>query len=264
MSLARALKRAVPLTWKEAMHASKSLPSDAAVRLLNRLSGGPPLPPGELIELVAGHRRAAWFLRGGSSAARVIRELAARSELGVARAKDVLDFGCGVGRIMRHWKGVRGPRFHGCDYNPRLVEWCRRNLKFAEFQTNTLEGPLPYGDKSFDLIYAFSVFTHLTEPLQRHWMEELRRVLRPGGLLYLTVHGAHYLDKLDVGERERFAAGELVVKDSEAVGSNVCAAYHPKAYVREVMSEGFEVADFRERGAEGDSMHDAYLLRKKD
>lgn len=258
----QALKRVVPLGVKEAYHAHRATPKDLAVRALNRLSGGPPLPPGELIELVAGHRRADWFLRGGRSASRVIREMAARDGLGVMRAKDVLDFGCGVGRIMRHWKGVRGPRFHGCDYNPRLVDWCRKNLKFADFRTNTLAGPLPYDPGSFDLVYAFSVFTHLTEPLQRYWMGEMRRVLRPGGLLYLTVHGEHYLYKLDEAERERFAAGELVVTEAAQAGSNVCAAYHPKAYVRGGMSEGFEVAEFRERGAEGDSDHDAYLLRK--
>jgi SAM-dependent methyltransferase len=256
------LKRAVPLTWKEAYHAHKSLPQNALVRARNFLARRPPLPPAELIELVAGHRNPEWFLRGGLSASEAIRGMVARNGGGMAKMKAVLDFGCGVGRIMRHWKGIKGPRFCGTDYNPRLVEWCRNNLKFAEFRTNTLDGPLSYDPETFDLVYAFSVFTHLTEPLQRHWMGELRRILRPGGLLYLTAHGDFYLDKLNEEERRRFAAGELVVTDSERAGENVCAAYHPRAYVEGTLAEGFEVLEYSPRGARGDSDHDAYLLRK--
>lgn len=262
MPLFDTLKAVVPLPLKESFHRNKSLPRATAFRLAHRLRGGPPIPPGELIHLVAGHRNPEWFVRGGLSASEAILELAARNGVVIARLGDVLDFGCGVGRILRHFKGVRGPRFHGSDYNPLLTEWCRKNLRFADFETNALEGPLPYGGESFDLVYAFSVFTHLTEPLQSFWMGELRRVLRPGGFVYLTTHGRHYLYKLSEDERERFAAGGLVVQDAAQAGSNICAAYHPESYVRGTLREGFEVLDFRAAGARGDSHHDAWLLRK--
>lgn len=262
MSLTQSLKRAVPLSLKEGYHRQKGLPGDLLFRAANRCKGAPPLPPGELIELVAGHKNPRWFLRGGASAAGVIREMTGRAGRPVARTDAVLDFGCGVGRIMRHWKGTDGPRFHGTDYNPRLIEWCRGNLRFARFGVNTLDGPLAYDSDSFGLVYAFSVFTHLTEPLQKHWMGELGRVLRPGGFLYLTVHGEHYMDKLTDEERGRFAAGELVVKEAAQVGSNFCAAYHPRRYVEATLAEGFVLLECRPRGARGDSDHDAYLLRK--
>lgn len=262
MALLQTLKTAVPLSLKESLHRNKSLPRELSVRLGHRLRGGPPIPPGELIHLVAGHSNPAWFLRGGQTASEAIRDTLARGGVEMTQLGSVLDFGCGVGRILRHLKGMKGPRFYGTDYNPRLIEWCKRNLRAAEFGTNTLDGPLAYAPESFDLAYAFSVFTHLTEPLQFHWMGELARVLKPGGFLYFTAHGARYLDKLNPAERERFSAGRLVVKESELVGTNTCAAYHPESYVRRTLAGAFEVVGFVPEGARGDSMHDVYLLRK--
>jgi len=60
----------------------------------------------------------------------------------------------------------------------RLVHW-----RIAVEKT---QPPLPFPDNSFDLIYAVSVFTHLSEEHQRTWLPELRRVLRPGGRLLLV------------------------------------------------------------------------------
>src|SRR5581483_8009602 len=89
----------------------------------------------------------------------------------------------------------------------KAVDWCRENLSFASFMRNGLAPPLDLDDETFDLAYALSVFTHLTEDLQRAWRDELHRVLRPGGLLLLSTHGRSYLPRLDPGERERFGAG---------------------------------------------------------
>ena len=118
----------------------------------------------------------------------------------------VLDFGSGVGRIIRHWNGVQRPVLHGTDYNSELIEWCSANLKSSEFRVNTLSGELPYESETFDFVYSFSVFTHLREPLQFHWLDELKRVLKPGGYIYLTTHGEHYLTALNPVGQEQFTA----------------------------------------------------------
>ena len=110
----------------------------------------------------------------------------------------VLDFGCGCGRIARHWASLEGPEFFGCDYNQEFVDWCTSNLPFLTVRSNQLEPPLPYDAECFNLVYAISVFTHLSEPKQSEWMSELRRVLQPGGLLLFTTKGdghAHELTK---------------------------------------------------------------------
>src|SRR5207244_2931679 len=137
-----------------------------------------------------------------------------------AEIDSVLDFGCGCGRVTRYWNDFGG-EVSGSDVSAKAVAWCRANLTFARFEVNRLAPPLAFPDEQFDLVYALSVFTHLTEELQLAWRDELRRVLRPGGRLFVTTHGRSYAPRLDAGERERFEQGELVVRWSDVPGTNL-------------------------------------------
>jgi SAM-dependent methyltransferase len=112
------------------------------------------------------------------------------------------------------------------------------------------------------LIYALSVFTHLPAPAQTAWLAELSRVLRPGGFLLLSTHGASYLPKLRRGERDRFKAGELVERFGRAAGTNLCSVYHPELYVRKELSRGWDLVAFEPQGAKGNPDQDLILLRK--
>lgn len=228
---------------------------------------GLPYPPPEMVRLVAGiatpHRFYQRFIQGGAQVVNRILDLLARSDLTLAaRGGAILDFGCGCGRVMRWWKDLDGTRLHGTDYNPYLVDWCRRNLPFASFSTNDLEVGLDLADDSFDLVYSYSVFTHLPEAMQRPWLDELVRVTAPGGHLVLTFHGEQTLADLDEGDRGRFDAGELVVvaRDDGDYGTNACAAYHPPDWVRRTLASGLEVRD--QWPGDGSFKQDAYLIRK--
>jgi SAM-dependent methyltransferase len=203
-----------------------------------------PLPPPEMIGLVGGAMEPKSFFESGARAATWIAELLEANGRSIRDVDDLLDFGCGCGRVIRHWKAKTGARLRGTDYNPYLIDWCRANLPFAEFELNTLESPLSYPDETFDLAYALSVFTHLRESLQRLWIKELTRVLRPGGLLLLTVHGRRYTDWLTSEEAERFESGQLVVRGSELSGSDFCATFHPERYVGEVLGQELEMLDY--------------------
>lgn len=256
------LLRVVPGGWKSRFYSTMTLPLDTAVRVGNRLSGGIPIPPGEFIGLVSGHRSAARFLRRGRAANNAIRNILRHNGIVAERFDAILDFGCGVGRIMRHWDLPHRDVLHGTDYNPRLVDWCRVYLKVAEFQVNTLSDKLSYRSESFDFIYAFSVFTHLSESLQLFWMDELSRVLKPGGHLMFTTHGKFFFSRLREEERVNFQAGQLVVRAAEQSGSNMCATFHPKAYVQEVVARDFVMVDFISGSADTDLLQDIYLLRR--
>ena len=159
---------------------------------------------------------------------------------------------------------MRGPEIHGTDYNPRLIEWCRQNLPFAQYGINTLYPPLAYADQKFDFVYAISVFTHMSEELQGVWMQELARILKPGGYLLLTTHGTSYRERLTTPELEGFDAGCLVVRYEEASGMNLCSAYHPESYVRDQMATGYSVCDFVPAGTQEVICQDIYLMRKVD
>ncbi len=262
MGLFQTVKRTVPLEWKLAFHKRKTLPRNMAIRVGNRLKGQPPLPPPSLIFLVTGDESPKWFLDSGHSASEAIRELLAKHNLKMEQFTAVLDFGCGVGRIMRHWSSTRGPAWHGTDYNPQLIDWCREHLKFSQFNVNTLSGKLPYGDKTFDFIYAYSVFTHLNEELQFFWIGELSRILKPGGYIYFTTHGDYYLQTLKLEERERFQNGQPVIREQQESGSNFCAVFHPRQYVHETIARGFDVIDFIPGSDTESSVHDVHLIQK--
>jgi SAM-dependent methyltransferase len=222
---------------------------------------GLPIPPVPLILCVTGTPDIEWFLTGGRLAADSIRSILSRNGVDIDRARATLDFGCGCGRVARSWAGVAG-EVHGCDYNRRLVEWCQRHLRFGRFAANDLRPPLPYPDGRFDLVHALSVFTHLPEELQRPWMEELQRVVEPGGHLILSVHGARYRDELAPEERRRFDEGRLVVRLERSAGTNLCGAYHPVEYVRETLARGFTILDYVAEGALGNPHQDLVLLRR--
>ena len=228
---------------------------------------GLPLPPPEMVGLVAGWAKPDEFHRFGRYAATWIAEMLARNGAPPRGLSVLLDFGCGCGRVIRHWPALTDAELHGCDYNPYLVGWCADNLAFGDFRVNGSEPPLPYEDDFFDCVYALSIFTHLEADLQVPWIEELTRVVKPGGLLLPTFHGRSRVEYMRTQEGQHeliapgFEAGELVVISAERSGSNACAAYHPERYVREVLARGLEIVDYSPGGAL-DIQQDAVLMRK--
>lgn len=224
---------------------------------------GLPIPSAHLIETVMLSREIAWFLHSGRLCLNSIRYALLKNGYNIDDLDVVLDFGCGCGRVLRHWhKSSKGHRIHGTDLSPELIAWDKKYLnKIGDFRLNGLEPPLPYSSGIFDFIYAISVFTHLTVELQLAWIDELRRVLKPGGLLVVTVHGESRFYQLSTEEQRQFRSGSLVVKNISSPGSNFCGAYHPEAYVRNNLARGLEVVDFIPRGVQ-DADQDLYLFQK--
>ncbi len=224
------------------------------------------LPPAKLRVLVNGSADTGYFLDSGASDAAAIRSLTEEHGLRLDQMTAMLDFGCGCGRVMRHWATLDGPRIAGCDYNPRLVAWCQRSLPFAETFLNPSLPPLET-ERRFDLIYALSVLTHMSDEAQQAWMEEFHRLLKPGGLLVFTTQGRRFLDRLTQPEAAAFEAGDSVVRLQVVEGSNLCNAYHPEAAVRR-LTQDFERIESYDRGLPGVSVEsplggqDVHVVRR--
>ena len=222
---------------------------------------GPPIPPAHLrVKVAPAHGDLEEFLTSGERHADLIRRFLADVESDPVAASPILDFGVGCGRVARHWEGL-DVDLRGCDVNPRMIDWCRRNMPFGQYAVTGMSPPLPYEDDAFGLAYVLSVFTHLPEALQHEWLGEFRRVLRPGGYLVVSTLGEYYagLGRLTDDERQTFDQGALVVLFESQAGGNVCSVYHPQAYVEGTLADGFDYLAFR-KGTESDH-HDMHLLR---
>lgn len=224
---------------------------------------GVPVPPARLRVLVDGHGDPEGFLADARAGAEMIERTLAAASVDPARLGAILDFGCGCGRITRHWAGIQGPEIHGCDYNPELVAWCRENLPFMRAEVNAGEPPSPYEPDTFDLVYAVSILTHMTDDLARAWLADYARIVRPGGLLLFTAHGDAYRRKLTERERMAYDRGEPVVQRAGVVGKNACAAYHPYSYVTGQLLADFDLVNHYGSGATGAFPQDVYLARRR-
>jgi SAM-dependent methyltransferase len=129
-----------------------------------------------------------WWLSGLRDYITIKRTLA-RHGLVLSSADNTFEFGCASGRVLRHF-ACQEPAvtIWGADIQLRHVEWIRKFLPgtIRVFQ-NTVLPQLPLESNSQKLVYAFSVFTHIDD-FELAWLAELRRVLMPGGIGYLTIH----------------------------------------------------------------------------
>lgn len=106
----------------------------------------------------------------------------------------ILDFGCGYGRLLRLMSFYSSPsRLWGVDPWDRSIEICRSDRIPANLAiSNYLPRDLPVGDARFDLIYAFSVFTHLSRRAALMALSTLRNYVGDNGLLVITIRPEEY------------------------------------------------------------------------
>jgi SAM-dependent methyltransferase len=177
----------------------------------------------------------------------------------------MVDWGCGPGRIVRHWPQLmgKGHTIIGCDYNTHYIDWCKKHITGVTFNQNQLLPPLPLTEACADAVYGLSIFTHLSEASHYAWAAELQRILKPGGVLVLTVQGDQSRFKLMPGELAQYNRGELVVRGFNKEGHRLFAAFQPPAFMRQLFA-GLTVQQHITGGQPGglDGMQDTWVLQK--
>lgn len=153
------------------------------------------IPPSHLRKRVHGADDAESFIQIGRVVARNLQSAMYDYCLDHTSPHQVLDFGCGCGRVLVPLKGsFQNWEFSGTDIDEEAVRWARKNLSsLAEFSVNSHSPPLAYDAESFDIIYSISVFTHLPEEMQFHWLTELARIATRQCILLLSVHNIDLL-----------------------------------------------------------------------
>ncbi len=221
------------------------------------------LPPAYLRYRVHGSPYAEGFLKMGKRCSEDIEAALKKVGKDFDSFQNVLDFGCGCGRTLM-WFTDRSPRLYGTDIDAEAVSWCRNNLDLARLSVNDALPPLEYPSETFDLIYAISVFTHLDEDYQFRWLNELKRVARPGGIVILTVHGPRAwrdLPHKDVADIEKEGFKFISSNAMKGIFPDWYQnAYHKKEYIRNKYPKYFNVLDYIPRGMS--NFQDVVMLQK--
>jgi SAM-dependent methyltransferase len=242
------LKRLVPAAFKRLYHRSFRMVLRIRCWIADR-SARPeletPLPPAMLRFRVSESLDEELFFRVGEGCARHIEREVSAMGVDLRRAERVLDFGCGCGRTIRWFLADPGAtEFHGVDTDKAAVDWCAQHLAAGRFLTTAPEPPLPYGAKFFDVVYCLSVFTHLDEAMQDRWLPELSRVLKPGGVLLLSVHGENAVQALDASGRELLRTEGFAHTRSQKLKGLVPdwyqTSWHTQEYIVERVARWFE------------------------
>lgn len=223
------------------------------------------IPPAALRYRVGGRPGIELFLSIGKSNSEEIESALKKIGRDLNSFENVLDFGCGCGRTLI-WFVNKKPKFYGTDIDSDAINWCRQNLAFGEFTLNSKLPPLEHSDDSFDFIYSISVFTHLNKDHQFQWLSELKRVLRPNGILIITVHdGKEKWEDLSSEEITELQGNGFLFKitnDKKGIFPNwYQTAYHTKDYVLDTFSKYFEILEYIERGV--NNFQDLVVLQKK-
>ncbi len=210
----------------------------------------------------------------------------------LAQRDRVLDFGVGWGRISRFFlNDVALKNIYGIDVDPEFVSLCKSLFKSKNFHLCEPLPPTRLKPNSFDLITAYSVYSHLSEEACTAWLGEFARLLKPGGYFAFTTRHESFFSYLellrdnreqyegysralgelfpDINEaRSSYARGELVHSSSKGVcGGGVRdesfygETFIPVEYVERHFTENFEIVSHAFDSNRYDQA--LYLMRKR-
>lgn len=105
-----------------------------------------------------------------------------------------LDFGCGWGRFMRVFlKDMHSENFFGVDINETIIQVCKDTKLPVKVNLVDAFPPTDFADDTFDFIYAYSVFSHISEESHLKWLSEFKRILKPGGVVMVTTRARDFI-----------------------------------------------------------------------
>jgi SAM-dependent methyltransferase len=229
-----------------------------------------PVPPPDLVRATQGGEDVTSYIDSEVSGLFTLEALLRSGGVDPVGIREVLDIGCGTGRLLAGWHAADpSRRLVGTEIDGELIAWNREALaNIATWQRSAVVPPLDLPSRSFDLIQLASVFTHLPLTYQRAWLEEFGRLLRPGGAVIVTMHGEPYARLLldshsrSVFERE----GYLEVAGADP-GANAYSTFHSRAFAERLLGSLGEVSFFARGNLEPPSLfpiaalQDAYVVR---
>jgi 2-polyprenyl-3-methyl-5-hydroxy-6-metoxy-1,4-benzoquinol methylase len=208
----------------------------------------------------------AFLLEGYSTFRKLTRVMEEELGLSLSKPMKLLDWGCGCGRVSRHFD-QSAIELWGADIDEPNLAWCKASLGMRTIPlcpSPPSELPAEY----FDLVFGISVMTHLDDHLQDDWLAELAKCLKPNGLLLLSCHGVasalrgfskrqfkHFLVNgfIDLGENE-------ILQETVPESSHYRDTYNSPGHIASNWCGDFQIQCFHE--AIVGNHQDLVVLRK--
>jgi len=205
-----------------------------------------------------------WYYEDGKNTAEEIVTLFSKYYDFSKPNNKILDWGCGPGRIVRHLPALLpSTQIYGTDYNETYIGWCIENMKGVNFLINKIDPPMNFTDLFFDTIFGLSIFTHLSEKNHFEWINELHRVLKLGGGVFITTQGESYKSRLTEKEKELFDSNKLVTRKYMDEGNRLYSSFQPVRYMNELINGKFQVLEFLPGKIDNNEpSQDCWLLKK--
>jgi len=139
------------------------------------------------------------LLKQSLSFVRILEAASARYMAKSPHDSTILDFGCGYGRIIRLLYYYTGPNnIWGIDAWNAPLEMCRADGLICNLeQSHNIPDELPVGNTTFDLGFAFSVFTHLSPQAARSSLRAIRRHMKKDSVFISTIRPVEFWKYLD-------------------------------------------------------------------
>jgi SAM-dependent methyltransferase len=113
-----------------------------------------------------------------------------------ALAGEVLELGCGAGRLTGHLIEL-AEAVHGVDVSPAMIAYSRRTYPRGTFSEGDLCDLSRFGEATFDAVLAPYNVLDVLDDAERHGvLEQVRSVLRPGGMLIMSSHNRDYAPRI--------------------------------------------------------------------
>jgi SAM-dependent methyltransferase len=124
---------------------------------------------------------------GGEFEAMGFLELETLKHFGLGADSYLIDVGCGSGRLAKPLSQYLKGRYLGIDIVPELVDYARRIVGRPDWRFELAGGlSIPEKDGEADVVCFFSVFTHLLHEQTYVYLQEAKRVLKPGGRIVFS------------------------------------------------------------------------------
>jgi ubiquinone/menaquinone biosynthesis C-methylase UbiE len=176
-----------------------------------RRSEKAPRTEGKVLHSAAFYDLFAWVITRGKERVFRVRTI---EQAGIQPGESVLDVGCGTGTLAIAAKQRVGDSGKTCgiDASPEMIARARKKARRArlevDFRNAAIEA-LPFADGTFDTVLSTIMLHHLPDDVRRRGIREMRRVLKPGGRLFVVDFGGETQDRHAWPHRHRHGDFDL-------------------------------------------------------